>query len=200
MTFSEFIERYDTPGAVVLLEGKRKVAEQDRDKLQAIGKLLALNTTQMTFRSGNAGGSDELFASGVSAVDPGRMEVVTPYTGHRKSANKSYRTYALDQLNLAAEPELVRYSRTNKKTETLVEKYISGQRDRFAMKAAYIIRDTVKVLGATGISAAVFGLFYDDLSDPKTGGTGHTMNVCELNDIPLADQRVWFNWLIEEGI
>jgi hypothetical protein len=200
MTFTQFIGKYDIPGLVVLLEGKRKVPIQDQHKLTAIGRSLASNTVYMTFRSGNAGGSDELFASGVSAVDPGRMEVVTPYAGHRKSANKSYRTYALDDLNLAAEPEVVRYSRTNKKTETLVEKYISGQRDRFAMKAAYIIRDTVKVLGAKGISPASFGIFYDDLSDPQSGGTGHTMNVCVLNNVPMVDQQIWFKWLPEHVI
>ena len=104
----EFLKKYDIPGAVVLLEGKGKVPVQDQYKLIAIGRYLASNTRHMSFRSGNAGGSDELFAPGVSAVDPGRMEVVTPYAGHRKSANKSYLTYALDDLNLAAEPEVVR--------------------------------------------------------------------------------------------
>lgn len=198
MTFSEFIEKYDVPGSLILLEGKRKVREQDMEKLTAIGMLLASRSTHMIFRSGNAGGSDELFAAGVSSVNSNRMEVVTPYTGHRSVANKSYKTFALDSLNLAAEPEVVRYSKTNKKTEHLIGKYVAGERDRFAIKAAYIIRDTIKVIGASGISRASFGIFYDDLSDPRSGGTGHTMNVCTLNKVPFVDQRTWFQWLREE--
>ncbi len=189
---------YDVPDAVVLLEGKRAVRDQDAEKLVAIGKLLASRSQYIVFRSGNAGGSDELFAQGVSSVDPKRMEVVTPYAGHRKGANKSYKTYSLDSLNLVAEPEVVRYSRANKKTDHLIDKFVSGDRDRFAMKAAYIIRDTIKVVGANGISRATYGIFYDDLANPRSGGTGHTMNVCRLNKVPLADQRGWFPWLSEE--
>lgn len=72
---------------------------------------------------------------------------------------------------------------------------MDGSRDGNAMKAAYIIRDTVKVIGAEGIPPASFGIFYDDLSKPGTGGTGHTMSVCREAGIPLIDQRVWMAWL-----
>jgi hypothetical protein len=30
-----------------------------------------------------------------------------------------------------------------------------------------------------------------------TGGTGHTMNVCKQNNIPIVDQKIWFTWLKE---
>lgn len=29
------------------------------------------------------------------------------------------------------------------------------------------------------------------------GGTGYTMDVCKQNNIPIIDQREWFNWLKE---
>jgi len=63
------------------------------------------------------------------------------------------------------------------------------------MKAAYIIRDTIKVIGAGNIKPATFGIFYDDLKNPLSGGTGHTMSVCKVNNIPLVDQKDWFEWL-----
>ena len=195
MELPDFLSEYDKKGVIVLLEGKREVKPEDAPKLVALGKLLASRTGHMQFRSGNAGGSDQLFAEGVASVDPKRLQVITPYTGHREKNNKAYQTYALDQINLAAEPEVVRYSKANKKTEKLIDRYVSGERDRFALKAAYIIRDTVKVLGASGISPASFGIFYDDLDDPMSGGTGHTMSVCKENNVPLIDQRVWFEWV-----
>ena len=84
-----------------------------------------------------------------------------------------------------------------KKTDKLVEKYVAGARDKYSIKAAYIIRDTIKAIGTDEIKPASFGIFYDDLDNPKEGGTGHTMNVCEENNIPIIDQRVWFKWLEE---
>ena len=54
MNFGEFIERFDCPGSVVLLEGKRTVAVSDRPRLQALGQLLARRTRHILFRSGNA--------------------------------------------------------------------------------------------------------------------------------------------------
>lgn len=74
---------------------------------------------------------------------------------------------------------------------------MAGEKNRFTIKAAYIIRDTIKALGTEEIKPATFGLFYDDLDDPLSGGTGHTIKVCENNGIPVLDQRLWFAWLEE---
>jgi len=197
MTLKEFIINHDQPNAVVLLEGKRGVLEADRPKLIQLGKMLASSTKHMLFRSGNATGSDEYFSAGVAEIDAKRLQVITPYTGHRKKTNKAYETVSLDQINIAKEPEVIYQSKQNKKTEKLIDKYVAGARDRYSIKAAYIIRDTVKVLGSENVSAATFGIFYDDLENPKSGGTGHTMNVCEQNDIPVIDQRIWMQWLEE---
>jgi hypothetical protein len=195
MTLQQFIEKYDTDNAIVLLEGKRNVLKEDEQKLIDLGKLLASLTSKMTFRSGNAGGADQFFSEGVALVNPQRLQVITPYSSHRKKTNLAYDSISLDEINLTEEPEIVYHSKRHKKTQNLVEKYVAGNRDQFAKKAAYIIRDTVKVLGTQQIKPASFGIFYDDLSKPMDGGTGHTMRVCIENNIPQINQTIWFNWL-----
>jgi hypothetical protein len=197
MTLQEFIKKFDNLHSVVLLEGKRNVLDVDKEKLTALGTLLASTTKNMVFRSGNAEGSDQLFSDGVTAVDNKRLQVITPYSGHREKTNQAYETISLDQINLAAEPEVVYHSKSNKKTEKLIDKFISGDKNRYTIKAAYIIRDTIKAIGTDEINPATFGIFYDDLDKPKEGGTGHTMKVCEQNNIPIIDQKTWFKWLTE---
>ena len=61
MRFQEFVDMFDLPGAIVLLEGKREVREEDLAALVAVVRLLATKTKHMVFRSGNAQGSDALF-------------------------------------------------------------------------------------------------------------------------------------------
>ena len=197
MTLNEFIEELDKPNSIVLLEGKRNVLEADKEKLIALGRLLASKTKRILFRSGNADGSDQLFSDGVTSVDNKRLQVITPYSGHRKKTNKAFDTISLEDINIAAEPEVVYQSKSNKKTEKLIDKFVLGDKNRFTIKAAYIIRDTVKAIGTDEIKPATFGIFYDDLDKPKSGGTGHTMNVCEQNNIRIIDQKTWFKWLTE---
>ncbi len=193
MTLKQFIVQNDNSNSVILLEGKRKVGIGDRDKLKELGRILALETENMIFRSGNADGADYYFSLGVAMVDKSRLQVITPYINHRKKANLAGETISVDEIKLNSES--IRFSKTNKKTEKLIDYYMSGKRDRHAIKASYIIRDTIKVVGADDISPATFGIFYDDLLDPKSGGTGHTMNVCEQNKVPIIDQRDWIKWL-----
>ncbi len=195
MTLQAFIDIYDKENNIVLLEGKRKVKKEDEDKLLEFGKLLAGQTKHLIFRSGNASGADELFSRGVCSVDAGRMQVVVPYTKHRQKYNIAYDTISLSDINIAEEEEVIYHSKSNKKTTRLIDKYVGGDRGRYAIKAAYIIRDTVKVIGTSTINPITFGLFYDDLSEPMSGGTGHTMNVCLQNHIPFLDQSGWIKWL-----
>ena len=197
MTLKDFITQFEKENSIVLLEGKRNVLDADKEKLVLLGKLLASNTSKMIFRSGNADGADYYFSTGVSAVDNSRLQVITPYTGHRQKSNQAYETISLDEINIVADTEVVYQSKSNKKTEKLIDRYISGSRDRYSMKAAYIIRDTIKAIGTKEIKPATFGIFYDDLDKPKEGGTGHTMKVCEQNNIPIIDQKIWFKWLTE---
>ena len=197
MTLNGFIKQFDKTNSIVLLEGKRNVLEEDKEKLFTLGKLLASKTKRMMFRSGNANGSDQLFSDGVTSVDNKRLQVIIPYTGHRQKTNQAYDTISLDDINIAAEPEVLYQSKSNKKTENIIDKFAFGEKNRNTIAAAYIIRDTIKVIGTGNIKPATFGIFYDDLENPKTGGTGHTMNVCEQNNIPLIDQNTWFKWLAE---
>lgn len=195
MTLQEFIEQFDKDNAIVLLEGKRNVLDADREKLVALGRLLALSTAKVTFRSGNAGGSDQLFSDGVASVDRKRLQVITPYSGHRKKTNQAYDTISMDDLNMAAEPEVVYQSKRYKRAEKLINQYVSGDKNRYSIKAAYIIRDTIKAIGTAGIKPANFGIFYNNLENPMAGGTGHTLDICKHNSIPVIDQTVWFSWL-----
>ncbi len=197
MTFKEFTKQYDKDNSVVLLEGKRNVLEADKEKLTALGRLLVTKTVKMTFRSGNAEGSDQLFSDGVTEVDNKRLQVITPYKGHRQKTNQAYETISLDDINMADEQSVVYQSKGNKKMEKLIDQFVSGDKNRYTIKAAYIIRDTIKAIGTDEIKPATFGIFYDDLNKPMSGGTGHTMSVCEQNNIPLIDQKIWFKWLTE---
>jgi hypothetical protein len=197
VNLSEFISKFDQEDSIVLLEGKRNVLEEDQEKLIALGKLLALRTSKIIFRSGNASGADHYFCKGVTMVDPKRLQVVVPYSDHRKKSNIAYDTISLDDIDLISEPEVIYQSKGNKKTKKLVDEFVAGNKNRFSIKAAYIIRDTIKAIGAEGVRPASFGIFYDDLDNPREGGTGHTMNICELNRIPIIDQKVWKNWLLE---
>jgi len=196
MDLSTFIKLYDQPGKVILLEGKRNVRPEDAPMLIALGKLLATNSHFMVFRSGNAAGTDALFASGVVAVDPRRLQVILPYTGHRKAYNQAGSSLALDTINLTEEPQIVYESRLHKGTASLIDRYVAGTRNAYTIKASYILRDTVKVLGAAELPKAAFACFYDDPDAPRQGGTGHTMAVCERNDVPFVDQRIWTQWLL----
>jgi hypothetical protein len=195
MTLKAFIKKFDKDNAVVLLEGKRTVLEADKEKLFLLGKLLASKTTKMTFRSGNAEGADQLFSDGVASVDNRRLQVITPYSGHRQKTNQAYETISLDDIDIASEPEVIYQSKSNRKTEKLIDQYVSGDINRNSIKAAYIIRDTMKAIGSDDIIPATFGIFYDDLENPMAGGTGHTMNICIQNNIPIINQEVWLQWL-----
>lgn len=192
MELTEFIEKYSCKKSIILLEGKRNVLESDKEKLIQLGSLLASCLPLATFRSGNADGADLYFSKGVLKIAPDRLQVITPYDNHRQKTNNASETISLDQIDLLNEPEVVNQSKRNKKTKLLIDKYVGGAKDRFSIKAAYIIRDTVKVTGTkSGIPPIDFAFFYDDEEKPKTGGTGHTMEICEINKVPYFTQKDW---------
>jgi hypothetical protein len=90
MTLELFIEKYDLPGKIVLLLGKRNVLAEDEEKVIELGSKLTQATKHILFRSGNAAGSDELFVQGVSKIDIDRIQLITPYSGHRKKASQLF--------------------------------------------------------------------------------------------------------------
>lgn len=87
--------------------------------------------------------------------------------------------------------------KNNKDNFNLIDRYEKGYRDRLAIKGAYLLRDTLMVVGTKDLDVpkATFAIFYDDFKKPKTGGTGHTMKMCNTLGIPLIDQSIWFDWL-----
>lgn len=196
LALNEFIEQYDFDDSIVLLEGKRIVLTDDKPKLIELGRLLAANTSKMKFRSGNADGADHYFSMGVAAVDKTLLQLITPYMNHRQKWNQAFETISLDDINIADETDVLNQSKRNKSTEKLIDKFVSGNINRNTIKAAYIIRDTIKALGTKDIKPATFGIFYDDIRNPRKGGTGHTMDVCEQNNIPIIDQKEWNQWII----
>jgi hypothetical protein len=194
-SLNKFINLYDKPGSVVLLEGKRKVLDEDKTKLEALGALLCSKTKHILFRSGNTQGADEYFSKGVASVDKNRLQVITPFTGHRKTKNIAGETISLEEIDLASNTYLITLSKQNKKTRDLVIKYCGGMINKITLQAAFIIRNTLKVLGTKQIPRATYGIFYDDMDAPMQGGTGHTMLICKHLNVPFCKQDVWTEWL-----
>lgn len=79
------------------------------------------------------------------------------------------------------------------KNKGLIEK--RSEKGRLAAKAAYLIRDTMKVVGHSGtFKKPLCALFYVNLDDPMEGGTGHTIRVCHQEEVPVAFQDSWAQW------
>lgn len=196
MEFKNFLKQYDTPGCIILLEGKRNVPDEMQPMLEKLGELLCKKLKHSRFRNGNAQGADYFFSKGISNVNPDRLELILPYTSHRKNFFLSDNLHSLEDINLVNETEVVYQTKLNSKNERLIDLYINGNKGKFGIKGSYLLRDTIKVAGTnSGISKAAFAIFYEDFENPKSGGTGHTMKICEINDVPYIDQRVWMNWI-----
>ena len=195
MKFEEFINLFDYPGSIILLEGKRKVKSDDEIKLFQLAKIIAKNTKYMKFRSGNAGGSDDFFARGIAEIDKSRMQVIIPYNDFRKKSNLGFETFSLDDIDLNQENEVIKITQHHKSTIALQNKYLNGERNRIVKKASFLFRDTIKAIGTSKIPKASAGIFYDDLENPLQGGTGFTIQICQQFSIPFFNQRVWFEWV-----
>lgn len=193
--FNEFIENFDKEGFVIVLAGKRKVLPADEDSIFNLGQLLAKSTKHARFRSGNAEGADELFTRGFCRVSPERMEVVIPYTGHRKNFNVAGTTYSLDKVDLNIEKKLVTKAKEVSTSKNSIEQFFLKENRKMAENGRYFLRDTMMVLGTKEIKKADFAIFYDDLRNPKLGGTGHTIQICEKNGVLKINQKIWLKWL-----
>jgi len=123
------------------------------------------------------------------------LQVITPYCGHRRKTNLGHQTIALDDVDLANEPDIICHTQNSSSVAPLIDGFLKAGDNALTVKARYLLRDTIKVVGTSKLQPATLAIFYDDLVKPKTDGTGHTMRVCEKNGIPYFDQRVWFKWL-----
>jgi hypothetical protein len=107
MLLAEFTTQFNSKNTIILLEGKRDVLEQDKEKLIQFGNFLATHLPLVTFRSGNADGADYYFSKGVLQVAPERLQVITPYENHRQKLNDAYETISLDQIDLVNEEKII---------------------------------------------------------------------------------------------
>jgi hypothetical protein len=197
MTFPEFqILVGKHPDGVILLEGRRAIPDDFAKQAQELGASLALRFPELRFRSGNAEGSDEAFSRGVAEVDPRRLQVVAPYESHRKSVRYTDAVYdSPDSLSRVQEEEIAyKTSSASPKYKGLVSR--RGQKGSLGAKAAYLIRDTMKVIGhSKAFPKPICALFYVSMEDPLAGGTGHTVRVCQQEGVPFAFQDSWATWL-----
>jgi hypothetical protein len=196
-SFQEFVDRFrDAESSVILLEGSRQVDPKHAPLLTDLAARLAEALPSARFRSGNADGADTLFAAGVQSVDPTRMQVITPYAGHRKkNLHPAYDVCALSDVSAVHEGELAETSvQASPSYGNLMGK--RKQHPRLAAKANYLLRDTLKVVGdpERGLAPADAAVLYPK-ADPMEGGTGHTLRVCQQLNVPFILFAQWRNWL-----
>lgn len=185
-----------TEAPVVLLEGTRQVPEKEQSRLTELGAFLAKTFPEAVFRSGNADGSDTLFARGVESVDPKRMQLVTPTARHRNK-NRHPLNYVVPLSEVSAVHEESLAYHTNAATpenRRIIDK--RNEVPQLKAKARYLLRDTLKVLGDPehGLAPATVAIFYVK-PDPMAGGTGHTIRVCQQHNVPVVLQKDWMQWL-----
>jgi hypothetical protein len=196
MTLNDFITLISAVSdPVILIEGRRSISEDAADEAKRLAFLLAQRFPHLRFRSGNATGSDEAFSAGVLDIAPERLQVVTPYEGHRKKQRHprvSY--YSPESLDVdALEAIKTMTSNATPANRGLMKCYDRG--GRAGAQAACLIRDTLKVIGIPNtLAPPVAALFWIDPSKPEAGGTGHTIRVCHNANIPTVFQNSWASW------
>ena len=181
---------------VILLEGTRQLPPGKREKLADIGRQLAEAFPEAVFRSGNATGTDEAFAAGVAEVPGAKLELVLPTPGMGRSRRPpSAACTALDDLPLEERQLLARASfSASPENHRLFDLYLRGQSGNPAYaKAQYLVRDALKVIGspARKLAPATLALFFINPTGPTSGGTAHTIRLCERQEVPFFTQRDW---------
>ncbi|HOM87643.1 MAG TPA: hypothetical protein PLR54_05225 [Spirochaetota bacterium] len=192
--FKEILAKYNDP--VVLIEGKRNIPKNYYDKAVKVGEKLAKDFPRLIFRTGNASGTDEAFSLGVKNVDPTRLQIVIPYNSHKKNKRIIGAIYVSpESLSDVAEKEIINQTiKDTPKYKSLIENM--NKNASLTAKAKYLIRDTMKVCKYTELfDSPVAALFYVDLSNIESGGTGHTIRVCKNMNIPVIFQDSWENWI-----
>ncbi len=196
MTFSEFTLLISkTPDGFVLLEGRRRIPADVAVQAEALARALAVRFPRLRFRSGNATGTDEAFSNGIASTAPGRLHVVSPYSSHRKAQRVGGAMFTSPEtLSFTQDTEMAFKTKlASPKSKGLIDK--RSQKGALAAKAAYLIRDTMKVTGCSAdFPKAVCALFFVELNNPLAGGTGHTIRVCQQEGVPYAFQDSWLQW------
>ena len=197
MTLSEFRTLAVGDSPVVLLEGRRAISEQDASLARGFANQLAREFVRLRFRSGNAEGSDEAFSAGVAEVDASRLQVIAPYATHRKKVRYADALYSSPESLSTVQEAAITEATVAATPRNANVVYKRAGSPKLAAKAAYLIRDTMKVVGhSEEFGPPVCGLFYVDPADPEAGGTGHTIRVCRQHGIPVAFQDSWMHWFV----
>jgi hypothetical protein len=185
-----------TVNPVILLEGTRQLPSEQRQALADMGRCLAETFPLAVFRSGNATGTDEAFATGVATVPGSKLQLVLPTPGMGRSRRPASATcLALDDLPLEERHHLARESLSaSPENHRLFDLYLRGQSGNPAYaKAQYLVRDALKVFGspALQLAPATVALFFINNTGPTSGGTAHTIRLCERQKVPVFTQQDW---------
>ena len=87
---------------------------------------------------------------------------------------------------------MVNQSKFYKYTFRLKDNFVDGVRDRFSIKEAYIILESMKVLDTNcGLAAIDLTFFYEDLENPNYGGTSQTIDICQKINMPFLARKEW---------
>lgn len=163
------------------------------------GSFIAEQIPGCMFRSGNAIGSDDAFATGVRRVAADRIQLVLPRmdSGKARLQPQDYQV-ALEDIPFAEEQQIIYESKkATPKNRRLFDAYVNKQEGQMMQKSLYLLRDTMKVIGSkeNRLDKITAGIFYVNEDDPESGGTGHTIRVCRQNNIPVLTQEDWMNWI-----
>lgn len=197
MNFNEFtklVESFEKP--VILLEGSRNVSESDANSLTNLAVKLAEKFPRASFRSGGASGSDDLFTQGVLQVNKKQMQFVLPKS--RKADSDGINTIFFDGLPDAEQEEIFKLTaNATPAYQSLIAFYKKKKLGRTFYKTQFLLRDALKVCGSETfqMSRADVGCFYVNSDKQGGGGTGHTIRVCRLLNVPVIEQNEWLKWL-----
>ena len=109
---------------VILLEGTRKLPQLAHAQLQRLAAWLCAEFPRAVFRSGNAEGTDTVFAGAVAACDTARLELVLPHAGMGRARRPpGARCLALDALPDAELERVVNLTRDFKFFQRVKRKF-----------------------------------------------------------------------------
>jgi hypothetical protein len=126
------------------------------------------------------------------------LQLVLPTPGMGRSRRPAAATcLALDDLPLEERHHLARESfAASPENHRIFEFYLRGQSGNPAFaKAHYLVRDALKVHGSPtlGLAPATVALFYINNLGPTSGGTAHTIRLCDRQKVPVFTQRDWLS-------
>ncbi len=171
----------------ILLEGTRNVSVSRHPFLHDFARQLADNEPLTTFRSGGALGSDEVFSLAVSSVPNANLQLVLPDTEYRKTKlTFPCQKFGLDQITPQELELLVEAaSAASPKHSHGFQRY-PALPPRAKISIALLLRDALKVIGAPSLklAPATFAYFNLNPDNPHSGGTQHTISICEAYGVP----------------